>query len=106
MGRTNRKDFQRMVREIGDTAKAILCWDQDRFGRFDSSRRGTDYPLRQAGVRLIASAGVIDWGDFTSRVMYGIVREGKHQYLHDLARNVGHGSCSETDRQVDGSSAV
>ena len=74
--------FQQMIRdaeEKGDFA-VILCWDQDRFGRFDSIEAGRwIYPLRQAGVWLITVAqGRIDWNDFTGRVMYGIIQEGKH----------------------------
>ena len=48
--------------------KAILCWDQDRFGRFDSVEAGFYiHPLRQAGVKLVTVAqGAIDWT--TSRV--------------------------------------
>ncbi len=64
-----RKDFQRMIRdaeEKGDFA-AILCWDQDRFGRFDSIEAGRwIHPLRQAGVWLVTVAqGRIDWNDFS-----------------------------------------
>ena len=44
-----RIDFQRMIKdaeEKGDFA-AILCWDQDRFGRFDSIEAGRwIHPLR------------------------------------------------------------
>jgi len=32
-----RLDFQRMIRDAeGGGFQAVLCWDQDRFGRFDS----------------------------------------------------------------------
>jgi len=36
-----RLDFQRMIRdsERGDL-QAVVCWDQDRFGRFDSIEAG------------------------------------------------------------------
>ncbi|MCX7428823.1 MAG: recombinase family protein, partial [Planctomycetia bacterium] len=90
-----RKAFQRMIadaEEKGDFA-AILCWSQDRFGRFDSIEAGRwIYPLRQAGVWLHTVAeGAIDWNDFTGRVMYGIVQEGKHQFLVDLSKNVLRG---------------
>ncbi len=90
-----RKDFQRMVRdaeEKGDFA-VILCWDQDRFGRFDSIEAGRwIYPLRNAGVWLeTVGQGSIDWNDFTGRVMYGILQEGKHQFLVDLSKNILRG---------------
>ncbi len=67
----------------------ILCWDQDRFGRFDSLEAGKWIcPLRDAGVRLTTIAqGEIDWHDFAGRIIYTIQQEGKNQFLHDLARN-------------------
>ncbi len=86
-----RKSFQQMVADAeknGDF-KVILCWDQDRFGRFDSIEAGRwIYPLREAGVRLITVAqGEIDWNDFAGRMVYSIQQEAKHQFLRDLARN-------------------
>jgi DNA invertase Pin-like site-specific DNA recombinase len=90
-----RKGFLQMIKdaeEKGDFA-AILCWDQDRFGRFDSIEAGRwIHPLRCAGVWLVTVAqGQIDWNDFTSRMMYSITQEGKHQFLVDLSRNVLRG---------------
>ena len=92
---SKRKSFQQMIRdaeEKGDFA-AILCWDQDRFGRFDSIEAGRwIYPLRQAGVWLeTVGQGSIDWNDFTGRVMYSNVQEGKHQFLIDLSKNILRG---------------
>ena len=90
-----RKGFQQMIRdaeEKGDFA-AILCWDQDRFGRFDSIEAGRwIYPLREAGVWLITvGQGRIDWNDFASRMIYSVVQDGKHQFLIDLSKNVLRG---------------
>jgi site-specific DNA recombinase len=67
----------------------ILCWDQDRFGRFDLLEAGHWItPFRNAGVRLETVAqGEIDWNDFAGRMIYGIQQEAKHQFLRDLARN-------------------
>ena len=62
-----RIEFQRMIADaVSGEFKAILCWDQDRFGRFDSIEAGRwIYPLRQAGVHLHTVAqGVINWNDF------------------------------------------
>lgn len=86
-----RKSFQQMVADaekLGDF-QVILCWDQDRFGRFDSIEAGRwIYPLREAGVRLITVAqGQIDWNDFAGRMVFSIQQEAKHQFLRDLARN-------------------
>ena len=73
--------------------KVVLCWDQDRFGRFDSLEAGHwIYPFRKAGVQLVTlNEGPIDWNDFTTRMMYGIKQEAKHQFLRDLSRNVMRG---------------
>jgi DNA invertase Pin-like site-specific DNA recombinase len=78
----------------------ILCWDQDRFARFDSIEAGRWIaPLREAGVWLITVAqGAIDWNTFTGRMMYGIVQEGKHQYLVDLSRNALRGRLDAAHR--------
>jgi len=86
-----RKQFQKMIRdaeEKGDFA-VILCWDQDRFGRFDQIEAGRwIFPLREAGVRLITTAqGAIDWTTFAGRLVYSVAQEGKHQFLLDLSRN-------------------
>ena len=51
-----RKGFLEMHRAAcnGRDFEVILCWDQDRFGRFDSIEAGYWIkPLRDAGVRLI-----------------------------------------------------
>ena len=58
-----RLEFQRMIADAASGEfKAILCWDQDRFGRFDSVEAGHwIYPLRQAGVSLVTlDCGPID----------------------------------------------
>lgn len=67
----------------------VLCWDQDRFGRFDPIEGGYwILPFRNAGVRLETIAqGKIDWNDFAGRMLYMIQQEGKHAYLRDLSRN-------------------
>jgi len=53
-----RHGFQRMIADAGKGRfKVILCWDQDRFGRFDSVEAGFYiHPLRQAGVKLVTVA--------------------------------------------------
>ena len=87
-----RLQFRRMIRDAEEKGdfEVILCWDQDRFGRFDSLEAGFWItPLREAGVRLETVAqGTIDWNDFAGRMMYGIQQEGKHQFLRDLSRNI------------------
>ena len=79
---------------------AILVWDQDRFGRFDSMEAGYwIHPLRKAGVRLVSvTEGPINWDDFTGRVMYSLKQEGKHQFLRDLSRNTSRGQISNAQK--------
>ena len=96
-----RKHFLRMLRDIqekGDFA-AILCWDQDRFGRFDTIEAGSIiFPLRQAGIWLqTVTQGRIDWNTFQGRLIYTVQQEGKHQYLIDLSRNVLRGKVASTE---------
>ena len=83
-----RPDFCRM---LADTQKGkfqvILCWGQDRFGRFDSLKAGfVVEPLRAAGVHLVTvTQGEIDGNDFAGRMMYAIQQEGKNQFLLNLS---------------------
>ena len=60
-----RTEFLRMREEASSGEfELILCWDQDRFGRFDLLDAGYWItPLRQAGVRLetIARPDPVDW---------------------------------------------
>ncbi len=90
-----RKQFLQMiddVKRLGDF-RAILCWDQDRFGRFDSIEAGEWIsPLRRAGVELICVVqGRINWDDFAGRMVYQITQEGKNQFLVSLSNNVMRG---------------
>ena len=89
-----RLDFQRMLVD-GQTGEfdTILCWDQDRFGRFDSIEAGHwIHPLREKDVVLITvTDGVIDWSEMSGRIVYQVKQEGKHQYLRDLSNNVTRG---------------
>jgi len=96
-----RFQFQEMIRDANSGKfKAILAWDQDRFGRFDSIEAGHwIYPLRKAGVCLVTVAqGRIDWSDITSRIIYGVQQEAKHAYLRDLSRNVTRGLIARAKR--------
>lgn len=84
-----RRGFQAMIREAaGGGFDRIICWDQSRFGRFDSIEAGSWItPLRDAGVSLeTIDGGVVDWNDFAGRITYAVAQEGKHAYLRDLAR--------------------
>ena len=63
--------------------KAVLCWDQDRFGRFDPIEAGYWIkPFRDAGVKLVTvGQGIVDWDTFTGRLTYFVQQEGKHASL-------------------------
>lgn len=102
---TGRRDaFQRMIRDSArGRFELILCWDQDRFGRFDPIEGGFWIkPIRDAGVQLeTISQGRIDWSDFSSRLIWTVTQEAKHAYLRDLARNISRGvRASVIDRGV------
>lgn len=93
-----RKDFKRMIADApGGDFDQILCFDQDRFGRFDMIEAGRWIsPLRDAGVGLETIAqGVIDWNDFAGRLTYAVAQEGKHQFLRDLSRNALRGNIAK-----------
>jgi DNA invertase Pin-like site-specific DNA recombinase len=97
-----RTEFLRMCRdakEVGDF-DVILCWDQDRFGRFDTLDAGYWIkPLRDAGVQLVTVAqGRINWEDFSGRLIYTVQQEGKHQFLVDMSRNVVRGQLARARR--------
>jgi site-specific DNA recombinase len=89
-----RAEFQRMRADgaRGDFA-AILCWDKDRFGRFDSIEQGYWVkPLRDAGVRLVTvTQGVIDWNSFGGRIVDAALAESKHEFLRSLGHNTAAG---------------
>jgi DNA invertase Pin-like site-specific DNA recombinase len=86
-----RLGFQQMLKDATDLGdfEAVLCWDQDRFGRFDALEAGYWIkPLRDTGVWLETVAqGRIDWNDFAGRIVYAVQQEGKHAFMRDLARN-------------------
>jgi site-specific DNA recombinase len=77
--------------------QVVLCWDQDRFGRFDPIEGGYwILPFRNAGVRLETIAqGRIDWNGFAGRLLYVVQQEAKHAYLRDLSRNVLRGQLAK-----------
>src|SRR5262249_42432833 len=86
-----RKQFQRMLRDAQKgTFKAILCDDQDRFGRFDSIDLGEIVaPLRRAGVWLDTGApGRPDWNSFTGRLSGVVMQETRDQEHQAITRRV------------------
>jgi len=69
----HRVAFRRMVWDAAELKDfdVILCWDQDRFGRFDPLEAGYWIkPLRDQGVRLeTVTEGKIGWDDFAGRII-------------------------------------
>lgn len=95
--------FQRMVRDASSGGfEMVLCWDQDRFGRFDALEAGYWIkPLRDNGVILeTVGQGRINWDDFAGRIVWSVVQEGKHAFLRDLARNCARGCRESYERGV------
>jgi len=96
-----RLEFQRMIGDCSSGRfKIVLCWDQDRFGRFDPLEAGYWIkPMRDARVQLVTvSQGLVDWDDFAGRIVYSVTQEGKHAYLRDLSRNVLRGKLEAAKR--------
>lgn len=97
-----RNGFRRMIADATNKRdfSVVLCWSQDRFGRFDSIEAGEWVaPLRRAGVRLITVAeGDIDWTDSAGRIIYTVQQEGKNADLLDRARNSTRGRCASAHR--------
>lgn len=90
----SRTAFLEMRDQIGKVDfELVLCWDQDRFGRFDSTDAGYwIYPFKKSGICLMTvNDGLIDWNDYSNRLMFTIKQEGKHQFLRDLSKNVLRG---------------
>ena len=83
------------IREDAQAGKfdVVLCWDQDRLGRWDLIDGGHYIrPFRLAGVRLETIAqGEVDWEDLTGQLIYSVNQVGKAQFLRDLARNTCRG---------------
>lgn len=97
-----RKGFQEMHHDAcnGGGFEVILCWDQDRFGRFSPHEASFwTWPLAQAGIRLVTTdKGPIDWSDFTEWLTFSVNQHGKHQFLRDLSRNTLRGKMEGAKR--------
>lgn len=86
--------FQELIGAAsGGAFKAVLCWDQDRFSRFDPLEANHYwYLLDRAGVLLATVAqGKLDWHDLGGWLSASVMQHDKAQYVRDLARNVARG---------------
>jgi DNA invertase Pin-like site-specific DNA recombinase len=81
--------------------QVILCWDKDRFGRFDSIEQGYWVkPLRDASVRLVTvTQGAIDWNTFGGRIVDAALAESKHEFLRSLSQNTAAGLVRNATRK-------
>jgi DNA invertase Pin-like site-specific DNA recombinase len=90
-----RQGFLQMIHDASDLGdfKTIICWDQKRFGRFNSIEYGHYvYPLMKAAIVLaLVNGGVIDWNDPHNRIIANVTQEGAHKDLLDHAANVARG---------------
>jgi site-specific DNA recombinase len=90
-----RKGFLEMIAaaQTGEF-QAIICWHQNRFGRFTIFEGGQYIqPLIEANVHLatVAHNGVHDWNDLGQRLLYTMQQDFSNQFLHDLSRDVVRG---------------
>jgi len=87
-----RVGFQQLITDATERAdfSAILCWDQDRFSRFDPIEANYYWHiLNQAGVKIVtATQGELDFADLGGWLTASVTQYGKAQYLRDLSRNV------------------
>ena len=86
--------FQELIEDAkAQTFKVVLCWDIDRFSRFDPLEANHYwYLLDRAGVELATVAqGKLDWHDLGGWLSASVTQHGKAQYVRDLARNVVRG---------------
>lgn len=85
-----RTAFKKMLADAqGKKFGAIIVWNLERFGRFDSIEGGYWlFPLREAGVQIITlDRGPIDWHDFGGRIIWSVEQEAKHSYLRTMSRD-------------------
>ncbi len=97
-----REGFQQLMHDAttkGDF-RAILCWDQDRFSRFDPLEANHYwFLLRNAGVQIVTvRQGVLDLSELGGWLVASINQHGKAQYLKDLSANVLRGRLRKAER--------
>ena len=97
-----REGFQRLMRDATERSdfEVILCWDQDRFSRFDALEANHYwYMLRQVGVRIVTvRQGELDLAELGGWLVASITQHGKAQYLKDLSANVLRGRLRKAEK--------
>ena len=91
------KERHSFLQLIADSAsgdfKVILCWDQDRFSRFDPMEANFYWhQLRQAGVHIeTVTDGKLDFDSLGGWLTSSVKQYGKNEYSKALAKNVCRG---------------
>lgn len=86
-----RRDFMRMMNEAGDGRwRIIVCWDMDRFGRFDTWENGHwVYHLRQRDVSVdTVKEGPQDWDSFGGQVIGAVNAGGNNNKVRKMSEDV------------------
>lgn len=90
-----RKGFQQLIADATERGdfRAVLCWDQDRFSRFDPLEANHYwFLLSQANVHLATvGQGMIDWHSLGGWLSASICQHGNAEYCRKLARDVVRG---------------
>jgi DNA invertase Pin-like site-specific DNA recombinase len=89
-----RRGFLKMQADAKSAAwKTVVCWNQDRFGRFDIIDAGFYIkPFRDAGVQLVTcDAGPVGWEKLTDQIVFAVNQSAKRSYLLDLSKNTASG---------------
>lgn len=89
-----RKAFQKMIDDAEKGKfKAIVCWSQDRFSRFDPMEFNFyAFRLRRAGVQIVTvSEGPLSFDDLAGWLVASVNQHAKEQYVRDLAKNTLRG---------------
>lgn len=99
--KNDREAFQCLIADSdkGDF-QAVLCWDQDRFSRFDPMEANYYwYILRRAGVVIVTvGQGQLDFETLGGWLTASINQHGKSEYSRELSRNVLRGRLAKALR--------
>lgn len=86
-----RQGFHRLIADAAEGAfKAVLCWDQSRFSRFDPMEANYFWhQLRQAGVTLeTIKEGKLDFDSLGGWLSASVQQHAKAEYCRSLAHDV------------------
>ncbi len=101
----DRENFQRLITDLdrGDF-QAVLCWDTNRFSRFDVLEANHYwFLLDKAGVHLATcSQGRVDWRSIGGWLTASIKQYGDAQHRHQVSADVrrGHRAVAERGHSI------